>query len=176
MIAARHSMLLGGGIAGAALGAPRQAWAGARRMAPFPPTNTLCEWPRRGRAGGLSLRHSYRAQRRCAVDWPHFGQNRQRSDGARRNGGDRPLRRGAGRRRAPGHDPLHLGRTLSHVHERYSFAWHRPVGLRGLDRRTRSEARQIVPTSRQVADAAPFAAIAITGEVLPAEALALFPK
>ena len=35
---------------------------------------------------------------------------------------------------------------------------------------------QIMLTSRQVADAAPFAAIAITGGVLSAEALALFPK
>ncbi|MGB6177098.1 MAG: nucleoside deaminase [Methylocella sp.] len=35
---------------------------------------------------------------------------------------------------------------------------------------------QIMLTSRQVADAAPFAAIAITDGVLSAEALALFPK
>jgi tRNA(adenine34) deaminase len=35
---------------------------------------------------------------------------------------------------------------------------------------------QIMLTSRQVADAAPFAAIAITSGVLSAEALALFPK
>jgi tRNA(adenine34) deaminase len=35
---------------------------------------------------------------------------------------------------------------------------------------------QIMLTSRQVADAAPFAAIAITGGVLSAKALALFPK
>ena len=35
---------------------------------------------------------------------------------------------------------------------------------------------QIMLTSRQVADAAPFAAIAITSGVLSAEALALFPQ
>jgi tRNA(adenine34) deaminase len=35
---------------------------------------------------------------------------------------------------------------------------------------------QIMLTSRQVADAAPFATVAITGGVLAAEALALFPK
>jgi tRNA(adenine34) deaminase len=35
---------------------------------------------------------------------------------------------------------------------------------------------QIMLTSRQVADAAPFADIAITGGILSAEALALFPK
>jgi tRNA(Arg) A34 adenosine deaminase TadA len=39
----------------------------------------------------------------------------------------------APRRRAPGHDP-HLGRTMPHVHERYSLVWHRPGGLRRLDR------------------------------------------
>ena len=33
-----------------------------------------------------------------------------------------------------------------------------------------------MPTSWQVADAAPFVATAITGRVLSAEALALFPK
>jgi tRNA(adenine34) deaminase len=35
---------------------------------------------------------------------------------------------------------------------------------------------RIMLTSRAVADAAPFATIAITGGVLSAEALALFPK
>jgi len=39
-----------------------------------------------------------------------------------------------------------------------------------------TELGQIMLTSRQVADAAPFAAITITGGVLSAEALALFPK
>lgn len=35
---------------------------------------------------------------------------------------------------------------------------------------------QIILTSKQVADAAPFAAVAITGRVLAAEELALFQK
>ncbi len=92
-------MLLGGGLAGAALGAPRQAWAGATQMAPLPGDAhfmriAIAEAARADFPfGAVIVRNG-----NVLSTGPQFGQNRQRSDGARRNGGDPPLRRGTARR------------------------------------------------------------------------------
>ncbi len=97
-------------------------------------------------------------------------------DGARRNGRDPPLRRGAARRRVLGTThytsgepcPMCMSAILSRGIGRLVF-------VASIDELA-TRLAQIVPTSQQVAEAAPFAAIAIAGGVLPAEALALFPQ
>jgi hypothetical protein len=75
---------------GATFAAPRQAWAGATQMAPLPGDE---HFMRIAIAEAARVRRSHRSRRRCAVDGLQFGQNHQRSDGARGNGGDPQLRR-----------------------------------------------------------------------------------
>ena len=93
------ALLLGGSLAGAALGAPRQAFAGATQMAALPIDEHFMRIAIAEAAkadfpfGAVIVRNGD-----VLFDWPQLGQNHQRSDGAWRNGGDSPLRRGAARR------------------------------------------------------------------------------
>ena len=170
-------MLLGGGLAGAALGAPRQAWAGATQMAPLP-----------GDAHFMRIGIAEAAR----ADFP-FGAV------IVRNGNVLSTGRNLGRTT---NDPTAHGEMVAIRR----FVAVRPAAeLKGTTLYTSGEPcpmcmsailwcgigrvvfaasidelatklGQIMLTSRRVADAAPFAAIAITSGVLAAEALALFPK
>ena len=171
------AMLLGGGLAGAALGAPRQAWAGATQMAPLPGDEHFMR---------IAIAEAARA------DFP-FGAVIVRDGNVLSTG------RNLGRTT---NDPTAHGEMVAIRR----FVAVRPAAeLKGTTLYTSGEPcpmcmsailwcgigrvvfgasieelatklGQIMLTSRRVADAAPFAAIAITSGVLAAEALALFPK
>ena len=104
-------MLLGGGLVGAAMGSPRHASAGATQMAALPVADG--DFTRIAIAEAAKADFPFGAVTCRDGDvlaiWPQSRQNHQRSDGARRNGGDPPLRRGAARRCAQRHDALHVG-------------------------------------------------------------------
>jgi guanine deaminase len=170
-------MLLGGGLAGAALGAPRQAWAGATQMAPLPGDEHFMR---------IAIAEAARA------DFP-FGAVIVRDGNVLSTG------RNLGRTT---NDPTAHGEMVAIRR----FVAVRPAAeLKGTTLYTSGEPcpmcmsailwcgigrvvfaasieelatklGQIMLTSRRVADAAPFAAIAITSGVLSAEALALFPQ
>jgi tRNA(adenine34) deaminase len=171
------AMLIGGGLAGTALGAPRQAWAGATQMAPLPGDEHFMR---------IAIAEAARA------DFP-FGAVIVRDAevlSAGRNLGkttNDPTAHGemvAIRRFVAVRAAAELqGTTLYTSGEpcpmcMSAILWcgiGRVVFAASIDELA-AKIGQIMLTSRQVADAAPFAAIAITGGVLSAEALALFPK
>jgi guanine deaminase len=170
-------MLLGGGLAGAALGTPRQASAGATQMAPLPADERFMR---------LAIAEAAKA------DFP-FGAVIVRDGDVLATG------RNLGKTT---NDPTAHGEMVVIRH----FVAARPADeLKGTTLYTSGEPcpmcmsailwcgigrvvfaasidelatklGQIMLTSRQVADAAPFATVAITGGVLAAEALALFQK
>ncbi|MFZ0508320.1 MAG: nucleoside deaminase [Methylocella sp.] len=171
------AILLGGGLAGAALGAPRQTFGAATLMAPLPADEHFMR---------MAIAEAARG------DFP-FGAVIVRDGEVLSTG------RNLGRTT---NDPTAHGEMVAIRR----FVAVRPAAeLRGTTLYTSGEPcpmcmsailwcgigrvvfatsigelatklGQIMLTSRQVADAAPFAAIAITGGVLSAEALALFPK
>jgi len=171
------AVLLGGGLAGAALGTPRQASAGATQMAPLPADERFMQ---------LAIAEAAKA------DFP-FGAVIVRDGDVLATG------RNLGKTT---NDPTAHGEMVAIRH----FVAARPAdALKGTTLYTSGEPcpmcmsailwcgigrvvfaasieelatklGQIMLTSRQVADAAPFATVAITGGVLASEALALFQK
>jgi len=171
------AMLLGGGLAGTALGAPRQAWAGATQMTPLPADEHFMR---------IAIAEAARADfpfGAVIVREGHVlstGRNLGRTTNDPTAHGEMvAIRRFVAVRPA---DEL-KGTTLYTSGEpcpmcMSAILWcgiGRVVFAASIDELA-TKLGQIMLTSRQVADAAPFAAIAITSGVLSAEALALFPK
>lgn len=170
-------MLLGGGLAGAALGAPRRAWAGATQMAPPPADERFMRMAITEAArgdfpfGAVIVRDG---------DVVSTGRNLGKTTNDPTAHGEMvAIRRFVAVR--PAADLQ--GTTLYTSGEpcpmcMSAILWcgiGRVVFAASIDELA-TKIGQIMLTSRQVADAAPFATIAITGGVLSAEALALFPK
>lgn len=128
-------------------------------MARFPPTNTLCEWPSQRPRG----RTFPSAQSSCATAHGEMA-------AIGRFAAARPAAELQGTTLYTSGEPcpMCMSAILSRGIDRLVFV----ASINELA----TKLAQIVPTSRQVAEAAPFAAIAIAGGVLPAEALALFPQ
>ena len=171
------AMLFGGSLAGAALGAPCQAWAGATQMAPLPADEhfmrmAIAEAARGDTPFGAAIVRD--------GDVVSTGRNLGRTTNDPTAHGEMvAIRRFVAVRPA---SEL-KGTTLYSSGEpcpmcMSAILWcgiGRVVFAASIDELA-TKLGQIMLTSRQVADAAPFAAIAITGGVLSAEALALFPK
>jgi tRNA(adenine34) deaminase len=171
------TMLLGGGLAGGALGAPRKASAGATQMAPLPEDEHFMR---------MAIAEAARG------DFP-FGTvivrdgdvlSTGRNLGTTTNDPTAHCEMVAIRRFVAVRPAGELqGTTLYASGEPCpmcmgAILWcgiGRVVFAASIDELA-TKLGQIMLTSRQVAEAAPFAAIAITGGVLSAEALALFPK
>jgi guanine deaminase len=171
------AMLLGGGLAGTALGAPRQAWAGATPMAPLPGDARFMR---------IAIAEAARADFPFGAVIVRNGNVLSRGRNLGRTTND-PTAHGemvAIRRFVAVRPAAELkGTTLYTSGEpcpmcMSAILWcgiGRVVFAASIDELA-TKLGQIMLTSRQVADAAPFAAIAITSGVLAAEALALFPK
>jgi len=170
------AMLLGGGLAGA-LGAPRQAWAGATQMAPLPGDEHFMRMAIAEAArgdfpfGAVIVRDG---------DVVSTGRNLGRTTNDPTAHGEMvAIRRFVAVRPAS----EFKGTTLYSSGEpcpmcMSAILWcgiGRVVFAASIDELA-TKVGQIMLTSRQVAEAAPFAAIGITGGVLSAEALALFAK
>ncbi|MGQ0445291.1 MAG: nucleoside deaminase [Beijerinckiaceae bacterium] len=171
------TMLLGGGLAGAALGAPRPAFANATQMAPLPTDEHFMR---------LAIAEAAKG------DFP-FGAvivrdgdvlSTGRNLGKTTNDPTAHAEMVAIRRFVAVRPAAELkGTTLYTSGEpcpmcMSAILWcgiGRVVFAASIDELA-TKIGQIMLTSRQVADAAPFAAVAITGGVLAAEALALFQK
>ncbi|MGH6864354.1 MAG: nucleoside deaminase [Methylocella sp.] len=175
----RHAlaMLLGGGLAGAALGAPRHAWAGATQMAPLPGDEHFMRIAIAEAAkadfpfGAVIVRDG-----KVLATGRNLGKttNDPTAHGEmvaiRRFVAVRPAEELKGTTLFASGEPcpMCMGAILWCGIGRVVFA----ASIEELS----TNIGQIMLTSRQVADAAPFATVAITGGVLAAEALALFPK
>ncbi|MGH6850551.1 MAG: nucleoside deaminase [Methylocella sp.] len=171
------AMLLGGGLAGAALAAPRQASAGAAGMAPLPGDEHFMQ---------IAIAEAAKADfpfgaiivRDGAVLSTGRNLGRTTNDptahaemvAIRRFVAVRPAEELKGTTLYTSGEPcpMCMGAILWCGIGRVVFA----ASIEELS----AKLGQIMLTSRQVAEAAPFAAVAITGGVLAAEALALFQK
>jgi tRNA(adenine34) deaminase len=170
------AMLLGGGLAGA-LGAPRQAWADATQMAPLPGDEHFMRMAIAEAArgdfpfGAVIVRDGNVVSTGCNL-------GRTTNDptahgemvAIRRFVAVRPAGELQGTTLYTSGEPcpMCMGAILWCGIGRLVFA-------ASIDELA-TKLGQIMLTSRQVAGAAPFVTIAITGGVLPAEALALYPK
>jgi guanine deaminase len=171
------ALLLGGSLAGAALGAPRQAFAGATQMAALPIDEHFMRMAIAEAArgdfpfGAVIVRDG---------DVLAAGRNLDRTTNDPTAHGEMvAIRRFVAVRPADGLKgttlytsgepcPMCMGAILWCGIGRVVFA-------ASIDELA-TTLGQIMLTSKQVADAAPFATVAITGGVLAAEALALFQK
>ncbi len=170
------SMLLGGGLAGA-LSAPRQALAGATQMAPLPGDEhfmriAIAEAARGDFPFGAvvvrdgDVLSTGRNLGRTTNDPTAHGE----MVAIRRFVAVRPASELKGTTLYSSGEPCPMCMS--------AILWcgiGRVVFAASIDELA-TKLGQIMLTSRQVAEAAPFATIAITGGVLSAEALALFPK
>jgi tRNA(adenine34) deaminase len=171
------AMLLGGGLAGAALGAPRQVWAGATQMAPLPGDAHFMR---------IAIAEAARADFPFGAVIVRGGNVLSRGRNLGRTTND-PTAHGemvAIRRFVAVRPAAELkGTTLYTSGEpcpmcMSAILWcgiGRVVFAASIDELA-TKLGQIMLTSRQVADASPFATIAITGGVLSGEALSLFSK
>jgi tRNA(adenine34) deaminase len=171
------AMLLGGGLAGAALGAPREAFGRATSMAPVPADEHFMRMAIAEAArgdfpfGAVIVRDG---------DVVSTGRNLGRTTNdptahgemvaIRRFVAVRPASELKGTALYTSGEPCPMCMS--------AILWcgiGRVVFAASIDELA-TKLGQIMLTSQQVAEAAPFAAIAITGGVLSAEALALFPQ
>ena len=169
--------LLGAGLAGAVLSAPRQAWAGATQMAPLPADE---HFMRIAIAEAAQADFPFGAVIVRDGDVLSTGRNLGRTTNdptahgemvaIRRFVAVRPAAELQGTTLYTSGEPCPMCMS--------AILWcgiGRVVFAASIDELA-TKLGQIMLTSRQVADAAPFAAIAITSGVLSADALALFPK
>jgi guanine deaminase len=170
-------MLLGGGLAGAAMGAPRHASAGATQMAALPGDE---HFMRIAIAEAAKADFPFGAVIVRDADVLSTGRNLGKTTNDPTAHGEMlAIRRFVAARPA---DELR-GTTLYTSGEpcpmcMSAILWcgiGRVVFAASIDELA-AKLGQIMLTSRQVADAATFATVAITGGVLAAEALALFQK
>jgi tRNA(adenine34) deaminase len=171
------ALLLGGSLAGAALGAPRQAFAGATQMAALPIDE---HFMRIAIAEAAKADFPFGAVIVRDGDVLSTGRNLGKTTNDPTAHGEMvAIRRFVAVRPA---DEL-KGTTLYTSGEPCpmcmgAILWcgiGRVVFAASIDELA-TTLGQIMLTSKQVADAAPFATVAITGGVLAAEALALFQK
>ena len=171
------ALLLGGSLAGAALGAPRQAFAGATRMAALPIDE---HFMRIAIAEAAKADFPFGAVIVRDGDVLSTGRNLGKTANDPTAHGEMvAIRRFVAARAA---DEL-KGTTLYTSGEPCpmcmgAILWcgiGRVVFAASIDELA-TKLGQIMLTSKQMADAAPFATVAITGGVLAAEALALFQK
>ncbi len=171
------AMLLGGGLAGAAIGVPRQASAGATQIAPLPGDE---HFMRIAIAEAAKADFPFGAVIVRDGEVLSTGRNLGKTTNDPTAHGEMvAIRRFVAVRPA---DEL-KGTTLYTSGEpcpmcMSAILWcgiGRVVFAASIEELS-TKLGQIMLTSRQVADAAPFATIAITGGVLAAEALVLFPK
>src|SRR6202047_5458978 len=172
-----RATLLGAGRAGATLAAPRQAWAGATQMAPLPGDEhfmriAIAEAARGDFPfGAVIVRDG---------DVLSTGRNLGRTTNDPTAHGEMvAIRRFVAVRPAAGLQGTTLytsGEPCPMCMSAVVWCWIHPVVFAASLHQLATKLGQIMLTSRAVADAAPFATIAITGGVLSAEALALFPK
>jgi len=169
--------LLGAGLAGATLAAPRQAWAGAAQLAPLPGDEhfmriAIAEAARGDFPFGAvivrdgDVLSTGRNLGRTTNDPTAHGE----MVAIRRFVAVRPAAELQGTTLYTSGEPCPMCMS--------AILWcgiGRVVFASSIDELA-TKLGQIMLTSRAVADAAPFATIAITGGVLSAEALALFPK
>ena len=171
------AMLLGGGLAGAALGAPRRSFGGATLMAPLPADEHFMRM-----AIAEAARGDFPFGTVIVRDGEVLAAGRnlgKTTNDPTAHGEMVAIRRFIAARPA---DEL-KGTTLYTSGEpcpmcMSAIIWcgiGRVVFAASIEELA-AKLGQIMLTSRQVADAAPFARVAITGGVLAAEALALFPK
>lgn len=167
--------VLGAGLAGAALGAPRQAWADAKQMAALP---TDEHFMRMAIAEAAKADFPFGAVIVRDGEVLSTGRNLGKTTNDPTAHGEMvAIRRLTAVRPA---DEL-KGTTLYTSGEPCPMCMSAVLWC-GIDRvvfaasidELATKIGQIMLTSRQVADAAPFATVAITGGVLAAEALALF--
>jgi tRNA(adenine34) deaminase len=171
------AMLLGGGLAGTALGAPRQAFGGATLMAPLSADENFMR---------MAIAEAARGDFPFGAVIVRDGEVLSTGRNLGRTTND-PTAHGemvAIRRFVAVRPAAELqGTTLYTSGEpcpmcMSAILWcgiGRVVFAASLDELA-TKIGQIMLTSRRVADAAPFATVAITGGVLSAEALALFSK
>jgi tRNA(adenine34) deaminase len=169
--------LLGAGLAGATLAAPRQAWAGATQMGPLPGDEhfmriAIAEAARGDFPFGAVIVHdgdvlsTGRNLGRTANDPTAHGEMMA----IRRFVAVRPAAELQGTTLYTSGEPCPMCMS--------AIVWcgiSRVVFAASIDELA-TKLGQIMLTSRAAADAAPFVTVAITGGVLSAEALALFPK
>ena len=176
MTGARPCDVVRRGLAGAVFAAPRQASAGARLSRPVPRTNASCAWPSQRRPGDFPFGAVIVRDGEVMSTGRNLGKT---NNDPTAHAEMVAIRRFVAVRPA---DEL-KGTTLYASGEPCpmcmgAIIWcgiGRVVFAASIDELA-TKIGQIMVTSRQVADAAPFATIAITSGVLAAEALALFPK
>jgi tRNA(adenine34) deaminase len=171
------AMLLGGGLAGTALGGPHPALAGATQMAPLPADEHFMRMAIAEAArgdfpfGAVIVRDG---------DVLSTGRNLGKTTNAPAAHGEMvAIRRFVAVRPAAelqGTTLYTSGEPCPMCMSAILWCGIGRVVFAASIAELATKIGQIMLTSRQVADAAPFADIAITGGVLSAEALALFPK
>ncbi|MGH6842887.1 MAG: nucleoside deaminase [Methylocella sp.] len=169
------TMLLGGGLAGAALGAPRPAFANATQMAPLPADEHFMR---------IAIAEAAKGDFPFGAVIVRDGEvlSTGRNLGKTTNDPTAHAEMVAIRRFVAVRPAAELKGTTLYTSGESCPMCMSAILWCGIGRvvfaasigELAARIGQIMLTSRQVADAAPFAAIAITGGVLAAEALALF--